>query len=123
MFNSVKITPGTKLDDKGELPVTVALMEAKPRSVGVGASYSTNEGPGGKLFWEHRNLFGDAESLRIELSSSFISRSGTVDFRKPDFLANNVNLLGNAYLRDQTTVAYTSRNLGGGPALEPRCLW
>ncbi|MGE5148086.1 MAG: autotransporter assembly complex protein TamA [Candidatus Eiseniibacteriota bacterium] len=118
LFSSVKITPDTKLDAKGELPVTVAVTEAKPRSVGVGASYSTNEGPGGKLFWEHRNLFGEAESLRIELNSSFIDRSGTVDFRKPDFLATDVNLLGNGYLRDQTTEAFTSRNLGGGPAIE-----
>lgn len=120
LFSSVKITPATTLDARGELPVTIAVSEGKKRSVGVGASYSTNEGPGGKIFWEHRNLFGEAESLRVELNSSFIDRSGAVDFRKPDFLTTDLNLLGNAYLREQTTEAYTSRNLGGGPSLEWR---
>jgi len=120
LFSSINIKPGTKLDARDELPVTIALSEGKPRSVGVGASYSTNEGPGGKLFWEHRNLFGSGEQLRVEANGSFIDRSGTVDFRKPDFLAVDQNLLANLYLRDQTTEAYTSRNVGGGPAIERR---
>ena len=109
LFSSIKITADTKLDAQGELPVTVALSEGKPRSVGVGASYSTNEGPGGKVFWEHRNLFGEAESLHLELNASFIGESGTADFRKPDFLTRDQDLLGNIFLRNQTTEAYTSR--------------
>lgn len=120
LFSSIKITPGTKVDARGELPVAIAVSEGKPRSIGVGASYSTNEGPGGKLFWEHRNLFGSGEQLRLEANSSFIDRSGTVDLRKPDFLVVDQNLLANLYLRDQTTEAYTSRSLGGGPAIERR---
>jgi translocation and assembly module TamA len=120
LFGSVKITPAAKLDAQGELPVTVEVSEGKPRSIGVGASYSTNEGPGGKLFWEHRNLFGAAEQLHLEINASFIGRSATADFRKPDFLTTDQNLLVNAFLQDQTTEAYTSTSYGGGPAIERR---
>jgi translocation and assembly module TamA len=120
LFGSVKITPADKLDAQGELPVTVEVSESKPRSVGVGASYSTNEGPGGKVFWEHRNLFGAAEQLRFDIGASFIGRSAIANFRKPDFLATDQDLLMNAYLQDQTTEAFTSRSFGGGPAIERR---
>jgi translocation and assembly module TamA len=120
LFSSIKITPGDKLDAQGRLPVKVELGEGKKRSVGVGASYSTNEGPGGKLFWEHRNLFGGAESLHLEANASFLGRTGTADFRKPDFLHPDQDGLFSLFLRDQTTEAYTIRNYGGGPAIELR---
>ena len=120
LFASIKIAPGDKLDAQGRLPVKVELSEGKKRSVGVGASYSTNEGPGGKLFWEHRNLFGGAESLRLEANASFIGRTGTADFRKPDFLHPDQDGLFSLFLRDQTTEAYTSRSYGGGPGIERR---
>jgi len=48
-----------------------------------GVTYSTSEGPGGKAFWEHRNLFGAGERLTLTLRVSEI-QGATADFRKPD---------------------------------------
>jgi len=48
-----------------------------------GVTYSTSEGPGGKAFWEHRNLFGAGERLTLTLEGGQKIQGATADFRKP----------------------------------------
>ena len=63
LFNSVKIQPATTPDAEGQLPLTITVSERPQRSFGGTLSYSTSEGPGATLFWEHRNYFGRNEKL------------------------------------------------------------
>jgi translocation and assembly module TamA len=109
LFNTVRIVNGKEAADGGEVPMTIYLSERQPRSIGAGISYNTSEGFGTNAFWEHRNLFGNAEKLR--LSAEFAqSRLGLVaNYRQPDFLRKDTDLLGTAELADDTPVAYTSR--------------
>jgi translocation and assembly module TamA len=65
---SVRIREGTSLDGAGNLPVFVEVNERPKRLLGFSARYSTIDGPAVKTYWEHRNLFGGAESLRLEAS-------------------------------------------------------
>ena len=44
----------------------IVVSEGKHRYFGIGASYSSVDGGGIEGYWGHRNLFGQAESLRIE---------------------------------------------------------
>ncbi|MGO4173829.1 autotransporter assembly complex protein TamA [Bosea sp. TAF32] len=63
---SVRIREGDKLDRAGNLPIFVDVTERPKRLLGFSARYSTIDGPTVKTYWEHRNLFGGAERLRLE---------------------------------------------------------
>ncbi|WP_343232592.1 autotransporter assembly complex family protein [Microvirga antarctica] len=65
-LGSVRIREAETLDANGQLPVFVEVTERKPRVVGFSARYSTIDGPALHGYWEHRNLFGGAERLRLE---------------------------------------------------------
>lgn len=65
-LGSVRIRESETLDAAGRLPVFVEVTERKPRVVGFSARYSTIDGPALHAYWEHRNLFGGAERLRVE---------------------------------------------------------
>ncbi|MDB5651726.1 MAG: surface antigen variable number repeat family protein, partial [Hyphomicrobiales bacterium] len=65
-LGSVRIRESETLDINGNLPLFVDVTERKPRVIGFSARYSTIDGPGLQTYWEHRNLFGGAERLRLE---------------------------------------------------------
>ena len=50
------------------------MTERPKRLLGFSARYSTIDGPAVKTYWEHRNLFGGAERLRLEASVFFAPR-------------------------------------------------
>ncbi|SOC43597.1 autotransporter secretion outer membrane protein TamA [Rhizobium subbaraonis] len=66
VFSSVTIREADKLAPDGSLPMTIEVSEGKMRYFGAGAQISTIDGLGLQGYWGHRNLFGRAESLRIE---------------------------------------------------------
>jgi translocation and assembly module TamA len=110
LFATVRVVPGPSLDEKGGLPVTVTVTERKHRSVRVGAHYRTDEGLGGTLSWEHRNLLHQGERLTLTGVASGITLSAEGIFRKPDFLRNDQALRLSMRLAEDDTDAYTSRN-------------
>jgi translocation and assembly module TamA len=63
---SVRIREGSKLDPNGNLPIFVDVGDRARNLVGFTAGYSSVDGPTGSVYYENRNLFGGAESLRIE---------------------------------------------------------
>ncbi|HEY4163314.1 MAG TPA: autotransporter assembly complex family protein [Dongiaceae bacterium] len=110
VFSSVKVTPGTALDDQGRLPVEVDVAEQDRHFIGFGASYSTNDGAGGTAYWGDRNLFGGAERLRIEGDVTGIDQDSalggadytlTTNFTSPDFLDRRQDFLSNLAITDE----------------------
>ena len=78
----------------GELPIDVELTDRPPRTIGFGASYETRLGFAVNGYWLHRNLFGEAESLRLSAEVNHIGEGAIpadlgygfkADFRKPDW--------------------------------------
>ena len=61
-----RIREGDKLDSNGNLPIFVEVGDRARNLVGFTAGYSTVDGPTGSVYYENRNLFGGAESLRLE---------------------------------------------------------
>jgi translocation and assembly module TamA len=116
LFATVQITPGTAIDPDGQLPMTVTVEEGKHRSIGFGAGYSTGEGLEGDVFWEHRNLFGRNEDLRLGLKAAEIEQTLSAAFRKPAFLLPNQTLLVNGGVTTRNTDAFDeqSANVFGG---------
>ncbi|WP_421912271.1 autotransporter assembly complex protein TamA [Mesorhizobium sp.] len=72
VFNSVTLKEADKLDADGNIPIGVQVSERKPRYFGLGGSFSNIEGLGLEGYWGNRNLFGQAEKLRIDGSISGI---------------------------------------------------
>ncbi len=79
IFSSVSIRPASALAPNGSIPLTIEVAEGKQRVLGLGAQISTIDGFGLQGYWGHRNLFGQAESLRIEGSVSRIGANSVGD--------------------------------------------
>ena len=106
LFDSVTIRPADNLDDDGRVPVKATVTEGKHRTIGAGLFFSTDIGPGGEVFWEHRNFFGKNESLNLSASGSPIEQLGTAKFRKPSYWGRDQNLLANASGGNRNTEAF-----------------
>jgi translocation and assembly module TamA len=118
LFSSVKIDLGTTPGADGRLPVTVNLLESKHRSIGAGVDYRTDEGPGGNVSWEDRNLFGNGERLQIALDGSAIGGHLSANFRKPDIWERDQALIAGSQLAYQNTDAFRSRSASANVGLE-----
>lgn len=78
VFSSVTITEAGQLAPDGTLPMNIQVSEGKHRYFGFGGQVSTTDGLGLQGYWGHRNLFGRAESLRIEGSVDRIGETTNV---------------------------------------------
>lgn len=85
VFSSVSLQEAELIGADGLLPVTFNLAERKRRLIGGGVSYSTTDGATVEAYWAHRNLFGQAESLRLDAS---VSRLGAANYDEFSYLAS-----------------------------------
>ncbi len=123
LFRTAVVEPaGEQPNPDGTLPIRITLSPAKQRTVGAGLDYSTAEGPGGRLFWEHRNLFGNAEDFKITLTGNKLIRSLEFALSKPQFLRRDQTLKSDLLIQDADTDAYKERGIEGQVGLE-RPLW
>ena len=118
LFSTVRVMEGSEPDSQGRLPIRFEATQRKHRSIGGGVSFRTDEGPGARLFWEHRNLLNAGERLRLELDVNQIRREASANLRKPDFLAVDQALLLNATGKTEKTDAFESRSLAAGIGIE-----
>ncbi|WP_375464219.1 autotransporter assembly complex family protein [uncultured Methylobacterium sp.] len=65
-LGSVRVREGEALDAAGNLPIFVEVTEREHNLIGVSARYSTVDGPGIRATYANRNLFGGAETLRLD---------------------------------------------------------
>ncbi len=108
LFSAARISHADAPDPSGEVPMTIDLVEGPPRSIGGGVAYNTNLGVGAQAFWQHRNLLGAGENLRVTAGVAQRQLGLALGFRKPDFVDPKQDFLTNAELLKQTTDAYRS---------------
>jgi Outer membrane protein len=85
VFSSVRMHEADGLAPDGSLPIEIQVAEGKHRYFGFGGTVSSIDGLGLEGYWGHRNLFGQAEQLRIEGS---VGRLGdTKDIGDLDYTA------------------------------------
>jgi translocation and assembly module TamA len=77
-FGSVRARAAERLDAEGRLPTTFTVAERARHALGINAAYETNYGPSVRVYWEHRNLFGGAERLRVEGELARIGAGGAL---------------------------------------------
>jgi translocation and assembly module TamA len=135
---SVRVREAEALDAYGNLPLTVDVTERPPRLFGFGVQYSTIDGPGARVYWAHRNLFGGAERLRLDatVSATDPAKSGapthkefdwsdiggrfSASFLKPALWGSRNDLLIDGYVYREVTEGYTARAVGGTAAIRHR---
>ncbi len=119
IFSSIRIVRGNALDAQGGLPIDVEVTERLPRTIGFAASYATSEGVGLRAYWQHRNLTGEADSLRLTAEvTGLVERklvdtgfAFVVDYRKPDFLRLDQVLTARAGALREINDAYRRRSV------------
>lgn len=108
---SVSVTVEETPDENGLYPVLIEVSERKRRTIGAGAYYSSVDGLAFQTFWQHRNLFGEAESIRLDASVGRLFEADDLDeydalfsalYSVPGFLdpRNRLNLKGTLLQED-----------------------
>jgi len=120
LFSTVQITPAADPEHPGEARVTIDATERVHRTVGAGLAYNTSQGFGARAFWENRNLFGNAEYLRLSADVGQQLDAFRANFRRPDFLAIDQDFLATAEIANDTPVAYNSRRALATAGIERR---
>jgi translocation and assembly module TamA len=107
LFSTVEVSP-QQGDDPAVAPMAVDVTERPPRTVAVGVAYASTEGISGNATWEHRNLFGEAEDLKLGLLVGQEESAATADFRRPDMLGVGWDLVSQLKIDKEDANAYTS---------------
>jgi translocation and assembly module TamA len=114
-FDTVRARAAQRLDAAGRLPVTFEVADRPRNTAGVSVAYETEFGFTGRVFYERRNLWGNAETLRLEAE---VSRLGTTrdgsdtgyrvgaTLRRPGLLDGTTSLVGDITLLREITKAY-----------------
>ena len=101
VFDNVRVEAGETVGADGTLPIAFVVSERPLRAIGGSVAYETNFGLAVTLFWEHRNLFGGAERLRLEAEASRISDGsfGNATYRafatlrQPEIFGRDISLV------------------------------
>ena len=120
LFSALALEHPDRVAEDGSLPMTLSLRERRRRTISATVGYKTDEGAGAGVQWEHRNLFGGAERLRLETLWAEQAQSVETTFIKPQFAHTGQQLELNLRAADEQPDAYDSRNVSAASTLERR---
>ncbi|GAA4482689.1 autotransporter assembly complex family protein [Gluconacetobacter asukensis] len=100
VFSDVQVNDAPPLTAGRQMPLSMAFKEGKVRMVAVQGGYSTDLGGRAGISWTHRNIFGNAERLRLTALVTGLGGSAQqglgydvyADLMKPDFGSRDQNL-------------------------------
>ncbi len=122
VFRAARLEAAESIGADGLLPYDLIVQELPGRRFGVGASYSTVDGLGLEAFHLWRNLFGQAERLRLDARVASIAYpidtaqfdyffGGT--FTKPGFLTPDTDLIAAVSAERTIYPTYTEISASG----------
>ncbi len=120
LFATVQVTDGPEPDADGTWPVSFEVTERLHRTIGAGLGYRSEDGPIVTASWEHRNILGAGERLRIEAEVGQNLQRLEGQLRKPDILMPDLDLVGGGALRQEETDAFDSLSIRGNLGVERR---
>lgn len=118
LFSSVSLTHADHVDEDGRLPVALTLRERRPRTFAAGVRYTTDEGAGSRVEWEHRNLGGRGERLRLTGDAGESLRALEARLTIPQFGRPRQRLVLNSRAAEENPDAYDSRSFRASAQLE-----
>ncbi len=120
LFSLVSARPPEEAPESAELPVTLTLQEGRRRSVGAGLRFNTDTGPAARAFFEHRNLFGANETIRLEGTAGQEEQRLEARFRKPQYLRHRQDLMAGVGFRNLENDAFEETAVTAAAGLERR---
>jgi translocation and assembly module TamA len=121
-FSAVRFEESDQLGPDGSMPIRIVVEDRKPRTFGVGGTYSTLDGLGLQGYWLHRNLFGRAERLRFDASVEGLTQSGGwkdydynlgVSFNKPGVFNPDTSFITSLIARQLDYETYRETSITG----------
>ena len=106
LFQSVEGFPSREDGPEGFRSVNLKLSGAPERTVGGMLSYDTDFGPGLTGYWEHRNLSGNGDRLRVDMPLWADMQELTATYRYPYFLRPDQDIIARGGLLHEDTDAY-----------------
>lgn len=94
------------VQSQDRVPVRIVVRESPSRRTVAGLSYASDVGAGAQGAWEHRNLWGEGERLRLSTVIAQDRQELVSSFVKPAFGLRNQNLVSDAYIRKEETDSY-----------------
>lgn len=107
-FGSARVQAKEAASATNCIPMQIRLNERSMRTVRLGVNYS-DIGPGGKVFWEHRNIFGGGERFETSVEGSPIELTWDSKLTRSGFLDANQSLVLNLEVSFETPDAYESK--------------
>jgi translocation and assembly module TamA len=120
LFSTVRIRPADSIDADGRIPMIIEVTERPPRSIAVGLNYDTSLGASGRAYWEHRNVFGNAERLRATAETGEKRQALQGEFRRPDVMTTNRDFVASAVAENEQLDAYNRQRVLFFSGLEQR---
>ncbi len=120
LFSSIEISPAKTADSEGRRDVEARLEAAPERTVSGSLNYDSDFGPGVQGEWEHRNLTGLGDSLRLSLPMWLDMQEFTAAYRLPFFLRKDQTFIARGGLLNQNTDAYDLQSAAAAAGVERR---
>lgn len=117
LFSALALDLPDAVPEDGLLPIQLRLRERRRRTVSASVGYKTDEGAGVGLQWEHRNVWGQAEGLRVNTLWAEQAQSGEILFGIPHVAHSEQKLDLSLRVADEQPDAYESRNVRLAAAL------
>lgn len=118
LFKDLDITYEEQATYDGNTPVMVKAEAAKPRTIQLGAKYSTSERLGAEANWQHRNAFGHGELFKTKLAFGALESTTDFDLSLPDFFGYQRSLLFNGGIKRKKTQSYNVAKIDLGVGFE-----
>lgn len=122
VFSSIRLEEAEVIGPDGSLPFTISVEERRRRTIGFGATYSSIDGLGLSAYGLHRNLFGRAERLRLDLSVARIGETSdatdldynaALSFVRPGVITPDTNFGASIVARQLSFDTYDERSVTG----------
>ena len=120
LFRSVNITFAEQPTEENLIPMEIAVVEEKQRSIGFGMNYTTSLGPGFVAEWEDRNIFGEGQKLSFYTNIWQKLQEGAITYVIPDFNRKNQNLNWLLEYEHERTKSFTENSLSLSGIIERR---
>jgi translocation and assembly module TamA len=108
-FGTARVEPREAASGTNAIPMLISLRERSPRTIRFGVNYS-DIGPGGKLYWEHRNIFGGGERFDTSISVTPIELLWDARLTRAGFLGGNQSLVLDIEAKQETPDAYDAKS-------------
>ena len=120
VFSSVQVSYSEDLLNRDTLPITIEVREAEPKSIGIGAAFSTEFGVGGVFEWAHHNLSRKADELLFQTEIHEYIRKLMLQYSLPFYPFHDTSIVFSSEVESKVSESYESDNATAKTVLQSK---